>query len=451
MKKQDVQKFSTWYEKKAKKQFVTKNPQSQQKKDFEKEKKVAKSEKSKNQKKQKPDAHPKKKSFMNVMKTESLLNPLTLSDDEKKIIDDFQSIINSTHPLNSKQRSQLADNIRDLSHVLTDQRAERRLGYMNNPSTLLAYVHYFLWWNLVRLTRLFSNLPKDFFALDENDVCLDIGSGPFTVPLALYISRPELRTKKLKWYCLDISSQALSIGENLMMTVASSLDGEMWNMIRIKGDFGTEIKEKATFVSCANVFNEILESSQMPPDYQAKKCVQSILPYIDSAKKNARILLVEPGVPASARFLSLTRDAFMKKDFIPLSPCPHSGVCPMDGKRGGKWCNFAFSTEDAPKELKKISEKSNLSKERAVLSFLALQKTQDEVLENNLSELVFRIESDPIRLQKNRTGYYACSRLGLLLVITKTPLFYGDCLTVASPKKELPVDEKSGALILNID
>ena len=94
---------------------------------------------------------------------------------------------------------------------------------MNHPATLAAYTHYFLWWNLVRLTRLFANLPDDFFSLPDGAICLDSGSGPLTVPIAIFLSRPELRDKKLKWYCMDISAQALSIGENLLLTTAHVL------------------------------------------------------------------------------------------------------------------------------------------------------------------------------------------------------------------------------------
>ena len=93
----------------------------------------------------------------------SLLAESSIPPEAKKILADFDKIISSTHPLNSKQRAMLPKNILELSHTLTDERTERRLGYMNQPATLSAYTHYYLWWNLVRLTRLFSNLPAQLF------------------------------------------------------------------------------------------------------------------------------------------------------------------------------------------------------------------------------------------------------------------------------------------------
>ena len=299
----------------------------------------------------------------------SLLAESSISSDAKKILADFDKIISSTHPLNSKQRAMLPKKIQELSHTLTDERSDRRLGYMNQPATLSAYTHYYLWWNLVRLTRLFSNLPSQLFNLKDNSICLDMGSGPLTVPIALLLSRPELREKPLVWYCMDISSQALSIGENLLLTVSARLNAKPWKIIRVKGNFGTAIKEKASFISCANVFNEIREGDKMPPDFLAKKYVQGILDY---AEKESSVLVIEPGTPPSSRLLSLMRDSFMRRDFVPVSPCTHCSTCPMDGKKGGKWCNFAFTTEQAPYALKRLSEKANLPKERAVLSFIAM-------------------------------------------------------------------------------
>lgn len=354
----------------------------------------------------------------------------------------------STHPLNSKQKALLPSQIRELCHTLTDERDERRLGYMNNTATLSAYVHYYLWWNLIRLTRLFSNLPKSFFNLKDNSICLDIGTGPLTVVIALFIARPDLRKLPLTWYCMDISSQAITIGEDIFLSVAAKLQCQAWKIIRVKGALGDTIKEKADFITCANVFNEVVQSSQMPTDFLAKKYASQILSYADKKNENTKVLVIEPGVPACARFISLLRDAFIRQQFAPFAPCPHTVLekCAMDGKKDGKWCNYMFTTESAPKELKKLSDAAHLAKERAVLTFIAVGK--DVPQKNNFT---FRIASDPIRLPGNRTGYYACSEQGLLLVVSKKPLKSGECyeaeLTFDITKR---IDSKSGAFVIEI-
>ena len=145
-----------------------------------------------------------------------------LSKAQLQTIENFDKIIQSVRPLNSRQMQSLPDNIAALSHQLTDERGSRRLGYMNENVQLSAYVRYFTWWNLVRLTRLFSNLPAEVFP-SEDCACLDLGSSPLTLVTALWISRPELRNKNLTWYCLDLSQAALTLGEELYMSVAAQL------------------------------------------------------------------------------------------------------------------------------------------------------------------------------------------------------------------------------------
>ena len=385
----------------------------------------------------------------------SLFDINSLPKECAEVLDEFQSIVFSAYPLGSKQIAKLPHHIKELSHLLTDERGERRLGYMNRTETLSAYVHYFMWWNLVRLTRLFANIEEDFFSIPEDSICLDIGSGPLTVPIALFLSRPDLRRKKLTWYCMDISQQALSAGENIFLSVAAKLQCEPWKIIRIKGSPGIPVRQKAAFVTCANMFNEAIDEAGVPPDFLAKKHLEKILTYTE---KNTRLLIIEPGVPKSARFLSLMRDAMLRKKFTPCSPCPHTGACPMSGERGKKWCNYAFSTEDAPEPLRKLSEKSGLPKERAVLSFIAAKtaaspekNSQGAKSGGSSGTLTFRIASDPIALPKQRTGYYACSEQGLLLVVTHENLFSGQCCSLTLPHRPLSTDQKSGALILELD
>ena len=126
----------------------------------------------------------------------------TIPEDSKKIIENFDVLLQDIKPLNSKQLAHLPENIRELSHLLTDERGSRRMGYMNATVSLAAYVRYFMWWNLVRLAPVFSGFCKNdatktiFSGLTDDSVLLDIGSGPLTVPVALWLAAPELRKKK---------------------------------------------------------------------------------------------------------------------------------------------------------------------------------------------------------------------------------------------------------------
>lgn len=404
---------------------------------------------------------------------ESLFNPKKLPKEAEEVLKDFDTIIQGLLPLNSKQFSKLPDHIRELSHQLTDERDTRRTAYINEKVTLSAYTRYFMWWNLVRLTRLFSNIDLSKADIKDGDACIDLGSGPLTAVIALWLSRPELRALNLTWYCVDISPTALSLGEDLFLSVsARTLSEEMenkWKIIRVKGQMGTSIKRKVKLLICANMFNEVFQSESRPLDFLAKKYSEDLTRYGD---KKTSYLVIEPGIPRSARFISLLRDTFIRKDMSITAPCSHCEICPMDGRllkgphmnktansnRTGKWCNFAFPVKNAPEKLQKLSAAAKIPKERVVLSFVFATPAAEEskglvknerAAQKSDKTVLLRIASDPIRLSE-KIGFYACSRLGLVLYIPKKGqlTFSGDLVEVSLPKREPKKDFKSGAIII---
>ena len=329
---------------------------------------------------------------------------------------------------------------------------------MNQTVMLTAYSRYFMWWNLFRLTNLFRGFPKNCFEfLKDDDYCLDLGSGPLTIPVALWLSRPELRKKKLTWYCTDISQTALSLGEEIYLSVVAKTisseneNTEPWKIIRVKGELGTEIRNKASFVTCANMFNELYYDTAKPLEEQAKKYTNTLISY---ATEKSMILVVEPAFPRSSRFISLTRDALIRKKYSIISPCPHTKECCMDGRKGGKWCHFVLNTSFAPKKLHKLSDKAGLPKDRASLSFVFAQNFEE--IQND--ELKIRVVSDMIKLPQNATGRYACSKLGLTLVksnFTNSKKFdSGSLISTEEPTNKIEssakIDTKSGAKIIEV-
>ena len=134
---------------------------------------------------------------------------------------------------------------------------------------------------------------------------VDIGSGPLTVPIALCWAWPELRPKKLSWYCVDTTHPALSFGEEIYLsieakTAAKTPDQKLWQIIRVKGTIGTTIRKKASFVTCANMFNELYWNSSRPLEESAKKYSAMLLSY---ALPKASFFIVEQGIPRAARFI----------------------------------------------------------------------------------------------------------------------------------------------------
>ena len=393
-------------------------------------------------------------------KISALFDTSKIPPDAVKVIEDFDKLVQQIRPLNSRQLQQLPQNIRSLSHQMTDNRAERRLGYMNENAQLSSYVRYFTWWNLVRLTRLFSNLPEEAFPKDDS-VCLDLGSGPLTVVTALFLARPELRKLKLTWYCLDVSAAGMVFGEDIFLSVCARLNVQPWQIIRVKGSFGEALKQKASFITCANMFNELDQATDMPPEFKVKKYYEQLMRY---SNKDARFLLIEPGVPKASRTLTLLRERFIKDGYDIAAPCPHSGECPMSGFKAytgskNKWCNFAFSTQEEgagiPERLAKLSKAAKLPKDRATLSFIAVAPGKKD-------DSLIRITSDELRLPNYMSGFYACTEHGLALVelpsqnntrLPKPPFRpqSGDLIEVKkiTPESQ-PKDLKSGAIIIRL-
>ena len=364
-----------WYEKKQGINLKKKISAEQKKQDAdEKQRRKLEeknnSEKQLKQKKEKIERIQKqqKKNFT-AERISSLFDPTGIPKDAAAIIEKFDDIVSSTHPLNSKQRALLPQQITALSHNLTDQRGDRRMGYMNETTALSAYVHYFLWWNLVRLVKLFSNLDKFFFDFKDDCIFVDIGSGPLTVPIALLLARPELRKKNVTFYCIDISQQALSFGEDIFLSVAARLETTTWKIIRVKGTLDTSVKDKADLVTCANMLNELHDDADMPPDFLAKKYTDRLVSFVDSKNAKARILSIEPGDPRSARLVSLMRDAFIRKKIHSCCSMLPLGNLSYGRKEGRQMVQLCIYRRQCPCRLKAHLRKSQPCKGKSSFVF----------------------------------------------------------------------------------
>ena len=354
-----------------------------------------------------------------------------LTSEAKNILEHFPMLLDQILPLDAKKKQLLPQHIHTLFHELTDERSSRKTHYLNDPVKLSAYTHYYVWWNLVRLTKLLQNLD---IRLDDGDYAADFGSGPLTFVCALWIAKPELRKKRLTWYCVDISNKALSFGEDLLLALCAytgkkNNNGEIpWTVKKVCGAFGTALSEKVSLVTEANMFNEIFWNSPLSLDDQAEKTSRTVMHYL---KPNGAVLFIEPGIPLAGEFLSLLRTEFLAAGFSVYAPCPHAGVCcfPNRPLQGGtktpiafhKWCHFTFETYDSPENLLRLSEASHLGKERASLSFLYGTLSLSAISSGTAQREAFdgipvRICSDIIKPDPHTIGRYACSEKGFMFI-----------------------------------
>ncbi|MDR1287702.1 MAG: rRNA methyltransferase [Treponema sp.] len=387
------------------------------------------------------------------------------------LLDAVPLLIDRTFPLAERFKKKLPQSIAELSRLLTSGRGERGASYLEKPEMLQAYLRYFLPWNLYRLSRLLPGLSLE---LCEGDAVTDLGSGPLTLPLALWISRPDLRSVPLEFRCIDRAGAVLRAGRRFFAALAEfttgAETGTPWRFKTAAAALGAPVRGKpAALVTAVNVFNELYED----------------LPYRDHAglagktrayagllcrDAESSVLVVEPGVPRAGEFIACLRTALAEKGRLPLAPCPHAGPCPCPGgfSPGGKktrWCHFAFDTAGAPADLHRLSAAAGIPKERAALSFLfsgsakRSGKTAPAARPAETAEggLPVRVLSDPFPVEGgNLYGRYGCSEKGLVLVrgeksrigaLVPGSLFTAE--SVAQTRAETR-DRKSGAFIIDI-
>ncbi|MDR2662374.1 MAG: rRNA methyltransferase [Treponema sp.] len=415
------------------------------------------------------------------------------------------ALIEETFPLPRRFRAGLPGDVAELSRLLTSAGPEREAGYLGRPRFLSAYLRYFLPWNVFRLHRVLS-LDAVPLVLSDGDAITDLGSGPLTLPIALWLARPELRKLRLEFRCIDRTGAALDAGKKLFLALteqnkipqpggAAGTDlpgGSGWIIKTIRGPLDTPVYGGgAKLVGAVNVFNEVYP--QGPPGEGAEKAA-ALLGSLCAPE--GAVFAMEPGNPRGGAFIAGLRSALLERKRSPLAPCPHHGHCPLPGgalpdyaaayhrpggSRGGKakWCHFAFDTRPAPAALCRLSEEAGIPKERAAVSFLlagpagktaagpadnvaASSPDVKRMRDNTPSPAAalpadlkrIRVISDAFPLLQtapSQWGRYGCSEQGLVLIAGNRwemeQTESGSLLELPFPKDEQR-DPKTGALIV---
>lgn len=355
----------------------------------------------------------------------SVLYQFHIAEDAVHALELLPQCLHEVNPLNQRQFSLLPRSIRDLWKALTMERALRKADYIANPAFFSAYLRYFMPWNLVRLTALLTDLSLD---IPVHGTVLDIGSGPLTFPLALYIARPELRTKPLRILCVDRAPRIMETGKLLLETLAARHAGSLppWNIELHQGRFGEPLKVRADLVSAVNVLNEFVwkHADHAPLADHADSVLHEL---VELTSYGGHILVVEPGEPRAGGLISALRANALLADMHIEAPCPHTGACPMPGifrtgqrimmesagidakrpsdiEKAGPpatrevphgsemkplapvrmptirpkypWCHFAVPAELAPSWLRKLSESAGLGKEKLSFSFILMRMSE---------------------------------------------------------------------------
>lgn len=434
-----------------------------------------------------------------------------LSAETQRILDMLPEALAKVWPLNTAHKRSLPDDVAQLSRLLTTERAGLARPYWSSPASISAYLYYFLPWNLVRLTRLLASLPladpRAVAPQGGEALLVDVGSGPLTLPLALWLARPEWRSAPVRVLAMDTSSQPLELGKTLMEVLGELTGQPVWPVRVARAPLDQVVRQAAPLlsggrarpwlISAANVLNELrfgkkrsrgasaiededefdsLDAEGMDIDgnpaageadgEKPEGCredrldsfLESLSPLFDHADSRGEatagspasvgpsLLFVEPGTRLGGSTIMRLRQLAVDGGLTALAPCTHQADCPLLRGQGGRtWCHFTFGSEGAPLWLEDLSQASGLGKSGLSLSPLLLAAMPEAEAQTSGS-LPVRVLSAPFWVPGLAgRARYACSGKGILLLENAECLASGDELTV-SIAAGAPRDRKSGAL-----
>ncbi|MDR1126439.1 MAG: hypothetical protein LBM64_10375, partial [Deltaproteobacteria bacterium] len=381
-------------------------------------------------------------------------------------------------PQKKQHRADLPYAVRDLSRLLTSERDQKR-AYWASPRLLGAYLHYFLPWNLVRLSWLLPSLPLRF---SPGDKILDLGAGPLTLPLGLWLARPELHALPLEVTCSDQATHPLQVGRDILRRLLAPEAGPEanasvgpdpgagagpeqgpWRLNLLRAPLEQALRKagsRVNLITALNVLNELPTPRQQSLEDRLSELFAS---FNRALEPGGGIFLLEPGTRLGGKLVQLMRKLALEEGYAALSPCPHQTACPFLRHLEGRdkippgppgptgWCHFGHGIDGATPELLKLSTAADLRKERLNLSFVLLRKPGGapggEADKTGGSGLEARVISEPIRLPGG-SARYVCTGEGLGLLRGAGHIPSG--AKVAAVKAGAGRDAKSGAIFLEL-
>ena len=204
-----------------------------------------------------------------------------LPDVVRRELDALGQALRTVRPLRSAHYRDLPADIEALSRLLTCERSGLYRPYWSSPASTSAYLYYFLPWNVLRLARLFRSLPlpdpRLWLKKGRTPLLLDGGSGPLSVPLALWLARPEWRALPIQVLAVDNAVQPMELGRDVMAAWGDILGQPVWQVRVERGSLehmprlerklaGTLERQerhlRPWLLTAANVLNELSAESR---------------------------------------------------------------------------------------------------------------------------------------------------------------------------------------------
>lgn len=356
--------------------------------------------------------------------------------------------LHAVMPLKRNHRTDLPDAVRELSQLLTTERAELARPYWSSPRFVSAYLRYFLPWNLVRLRRLLDGMTLPEPRIDakgKGPLVVDLGSGPLSFPLALWLCSEKWRKTPVRLVCVDTAPRPMELGRALFEDLANRLGEPLLWSIRLERSSLVQglrgLGEKPLLITAGNVLNE-WQGQQKGADNPLSERLGDVAEAITrSLAPGGQAIMVEPGTRLGGTLTATLREEALTVGLHPLAPCPHEQPCPLIGRRDRGWCHIHYEDEpDAPEWLLGLAKTALLTKHGLSLSYLQLATAPAETPPKGL---MARIISQTLAVPGMGLSRYGCAECGLTLVARARFLVPGS-LAEVYPSTEY--DAKSGAL-----
>ncbi len=320
----------------------------------------------------------------------------------------------------------IARNLRTLQRGLTGDRRWIASDYMDERSSLQAYLLYYWAISFYETTMILAELDARH-QLPEIHSVLDIGSGPGSAAFAANVFGAR------KAFLVDKSEKALALARGMASATRCESpdveeDIEIQTQCTTLEDFCVHPEARFDLIVAAHSLNELWQGA---PDWLDRRR-DFVLRLLPALRCGGILLIVEPSAHYTSIPLLALRDALLSADtqehaLTCVGPCPHSESCPMLAVRE-RPC-FSEWPWEAPPLVAELANSAGLDRTSLKAAWVALKKMPKKNADAEHARAMprppaapgsirGRIVSEPLRNKAGRIRYIVCTDTGLLRTIS---------------------------------
>ncbi len=315
----------------------------------------------------------------------------------------------------------VARNLRTLQRGLTGDRARIASDYMDERSSLQAYLLYYWAVSFYETTMVLAELDARH-QLPEIHSVLDIGSGPGPASFAANVFGAR------KAFLVDKSEKALALARKIAVE-GRNANFEIITQRAELEEFCVPPGENFDLIVASHSLNELWQEA---PNWLERRC-DFVLRLLPALRTGGILLLVEPSAHYTSIPLLVLRDALLsstqtqRNALSCVGPCLHSKSCPMLALEG-RPC-FSEWLWKAPPLITELANAAGLDRTSLKAAWVAFKKLPKRSADTENAgamprppaapgSIRGRIVSEPLRNKAGRIRYIVCTDTGPLRTIS---------------------------------